>query len=207
MDSPWPVATFTIQAYRTVYYTSLPHRLLYKLTTPFTIQAYHTVYYTSLPRQYYTSLPRQHYTSLPRQYYTSLPRQYYTSLPRQYYTSLPRQDYTSLPRQYYTSLAGTKLGPNWNQKVLLGGHWRSLGIPGASLGLPGTTRGGPPGVPGTGPAPGTPKVPKVCNGRHKQARGQSSRQRATAPHIVHGFSVNTNETFKHSLKGISPIGP
>ena len=26
-------------------------RLLYKLTTPFTIQAYHTVYYTSLPHR------------------------------------------------------------------------------------------------------------------------------------------------------------
>ena len=74
---------------------------------------------------------------------------------------------------------GTKLGPNWNQKVLLGGHWRIFGAPwevpwgslggatGASLGVLGRFLGarweepwGTPGVPGTGPAPGTPKVPK-----------------------------------------------
>merc|ERR1712185_569382 len=41
-------APFTIQAYGTVYYTSLRHRLLYKLPTPFSIQADHTVDHTSL---------------------------------------------------------------------------------------------------------------------------------------------------------------
>ena len=47
-SEPGHKVPFTIQAYGTVYYTGLRHRLLYKLTAPFTIQAYGTVYYTSL---------------------------------------------------------------------------------------------------------------------------------------------------------------
>ena len=34
-------------------------------------------------------------------------------------------------------------------------------------------------VPGTGPAPGTQKVPQVCNCRQKQAGGQTTRHQAT----------------------------
>ena len=90
MDRPWP---WTDHGHGPAWPgpAQKARRLLYKLTTPCTIQAYDTVYYTSLPRQYYTSLPRRYYTSLPRRYYTSLPRQYYTSLPRQHSGCPPRR--------------------------------------------------------------------------------------------------------------------
>ena len=60
----------------------------------------------------------------------------------------------------------------------LGDPW---GVPGSSLGGPWGLSGGSlwePGGPGTGPAPGTPKVPKVCNCRQKQARGQTGQDEA-----------------------------
>ena len=48
---------------------------------------------------------------------------------------------------------GTKMGPKWEARGSKGGSGTSL-------------------------APGTQKVPKVCNRRHKQAQGQTTRQRA-----------------------------
>ena len=45
----------------------------------------------------------------------------------------------------------------------------SLGLPWGLLGAPWEDPWGTPGVPGTGPAPGTQKVPKVYNCRQKQA--------------------------------------
>ena len=50
-SEPGHKVPFTIQAYGTVYYTGLRHRLLYKLRAPLTIQAYHTVDHTSLPHR------------------------------------------------------------------------------------------------------------------------------------------------------------
>ena len=70
------------------------------------------------------------------------------------------------------------LGGPW---VLLGGSleapWRVLG--GSLEGSLGDQTGTQ-GWPGTGPAPGTQKVPKVCNRRQKQVGGQTTRQRAAA---------------------------
>ena len=66
------------------------------------------------------------------------------------------------------SQTGSRLGPNEGP---LEAPWGSLG---ASLELPGRTHGGPQGS----RAPGTPKVPKVCNCRQKQAGGQTGRHRA-----------------------------
>ena len=70
--------------------------------------------------------------------------------------------------------------PEWEPEwALLGG---SLGAPWRVLG--GSLEGslgdqtGTQGWSGTGPAPGTQKVPKVCNCRHKQARGQTNRHAA-----------------------------
>ena len=73
---------------------------------------------------------------------------------------------------------GTKLGPNCNQKMVLGVHWRLLAgpwdVPWGSLG--GAV--GDPSGPGHRRAPGTPKVPRVYNCRHKQAGGQTGRDEA-----------------------------
>ena len=70
------------------------------------------------------------------------------------------------------------LGGPW---VLLGGSleapWRVLG--GSLEGSLGDQTGTQ-GWTGTGPAPGTQKVPKVHNCRQKQAQGQTTRQRAAA---------------------------
>ena len=73
---------------------------------------------------------------------------------------------------------GTKLGPDWDQtSTKLGSFGGPLGVPWGLLGAPWEDPWGTPGVPGTGPAPGTQKVPKVCNCRQKQAGGQTGRQR------------------------------
>ena len=66
----------------------------------------------------------------------------------------------------------TKLAPNEGP---LEAPWGSLG---ASLELLWGSLGTP-GWSGTGPALGTPKVPKVCNCRQKQAQGQTGRHAAT----------------------------
>ena len=70
------------------------------------------------------------------------------------------------------------LGGPW---VLLGGSleapWRVLG---GSLDGSLGDQTGTQGWTGTGPAPGTQKVPKVCNCRQKQVGGQTTRQRAAA---------------------------
>ena len=60
----------------------------------------------------------------------------------------------------------------WDHFGFLGGPW---GVPGGSLGGP----WGSPGVSGTGPAPGTQKVSKVCNCAQKQAYHISVRHAAT----------------------------
>ena len=74
---------------------------------------------------------------------------------------------------------GTKLGPKGYPSGSLGVPWGSLGglwgsLEGSLRDQPGTQLRS-----GTGPAPGTPKVPKVCNCRHKQAQGQTGRDEAT----------------------------
>ena len=74
---------------------------------------------------------------------------------------------------------GTKLGPDWDQtSTKLGSFGGPLGVPWGLLGAPWEDPWGTPGVPGTGPAPGTQKVPKVCNRRHKQAGGKPCRHAA-----------------------------
>ena len=82
------------------------------------------------------------------------------------------------------------LGPNWNQQASFGGPWKVLGDPWVVLGrsLEGPLGGSPEesigdqagtqGWTGTGPAPGTQKVPKAYNCCQKQAQGQTSRHRA-----------------------------
>ena len=72
---------------------------------------------------------------------------------------------------------GSKQVQDWNQmKVVL----RLLGVPWGLLGAPWEDPWGTRGVPGTGPAPGTQKVLKVCNSRQKQAWTQIS-QHDTVP--------------------------
>ena len=66
---------------------------------------------------------------------------------------------------------GTKLAPNEGP---LETDWGSIG---ASLELH-ADPWGTPGRSGTSPAPGIPKVPKVCNCRQKQAQGQTGRHAA-----------------------------
>ena len=55
--------------------------------------------------------------------------------------------------------------------------WKALGVPWGLLGAPWEDPWGTPGVRGTGGAPGTQKVPKVCNCRQKQAWTPIRRQR------------------------------
>ena len=80
---------------------------------------------------------------------------------------------------------GTKLGPTGRPWGSLEGPWGSLGVPwevlGGSLEGPWSVLGGylegsvgnqtgTQDWSGTGPAPGTQKVPKVCDGRQNQAQ-------------------------------------
>ena len=65
------------------------------------------------------------------------------------------------------------LGSFWDDfRIILGGPW---GVPGGSLG----GSWGSPGVSGTGPAPGTQKLSKVCNCAQKQAYHIGPARRAT----------------------------
>ena len=113
-------------------------------------------------------------------------------------------NFRSLPRSGFWKgdQTGTKLGPNWNQTgTKLGSNWDQIGTElglnwdqtgtklgpnwdqsGIKLGTkmrPKLYQTGTQVWSGTGPAPGSQKVPKVSNSRQKQARGQPSWHQAT----------------------------
>ena len=94
-----------------------------------------------------------------------------------------------LDRNLNGNQPGTKQGLNLNQKGVLRGSlegpWGSLGGPWGSLEGSLGDQTGTQDWSGTGPAPGTQKVPKVYNCHQKQARGQTLRQRAGVSKIPH----------------------
>ena len=95
---------------------------------------------------------------------------------------------------------GTKLGPDWDQtSAKLGSFGGPLEVPWGLLGAPWEDPWGTPGVPGTDPAPGTQKVPKVCNRRQKHAQGLWCRHGATPD-----FGTPIGDSLKYPTRTLIP---